>query len=151
MQVCADQFARRLNMIRTSFGTVIVCGLPHGEDLLEAIENAATKADARSGLFILIGALDKAHFGFYSEGGTLKPIDVQRQLEITSCIGSLAEEDGRLVIHAHMTVSDSEGRVYGGHVLKGCRIWIRAELTIFQIEGLKRRYDAATGLHVLQA
>jgi predicted DNA-binding protein with PD1-like motif len=137
-------------MIRTNCKTTIVCGLQHGEDLLEAIENAATKANARSGLFLLIGALDKARFGFYSEGGTFEPIDIERQLDITSCIGSLAEEDGRLVIHAHMTVSDAEGRVYGGHVLKGCRIWMRAELMIFQMEGLKRSYDKTTGLHVLQ-
>jgi hypothetical protein len=150
MQVCAEQFARRLNMIRTSLGTVILCGLRHGEDLLEAIENAAIEAGARSGLFLLIGALDKARFGFYSEEGTFKPFDIERQLDITSCIGSLAEEDGQLVTHAHMTVSDAQGRVYGGHVLKGCRIWMRAELTIFQMEGLKRSYDKTTGLHVLQ-
>lgn len=132
---------------------MVVCGLPHGEDLLAAIEDAATKADARSGVFFLIGALDKARFGFYTEGGTFEPIDIERQLDITSCIGNLADEDGRLVIHAHMTVSDAEGRVYGGHVLTGCRIWIRAELVIFPTEDikLKRSYDTATGLHVLQA
>lgn len=132
---------------------MVVCGLPHGEDLLAAIEDAATKADARSGVFFLIGALDKARFGFYTEGGTFEPIDIERQLDITSCIGNLADEDGRLVIHAHMTVSDAEGRVYGGHVLTGCRIWIRAELMIFPTEDikLKRSYDTATGLHVLQA
>jgi len=139
-------------MLRTNCKTVITCPLHDGEDLLEAIETAATKADVRSGVFFLLGALDKVRFGFYSEGtGTFEPIDIERQVDITSCIGNLADEDGRLVIHAHMTVSDDEGRVYGGHVLKGCRIWMRAELVIFQIEGLKRSYDAATGLHVLQA
>lgn len=140
-------------MIRANCRSLVVCGLPHGEDLLTAIEDAATKADARSGVFLLIGALDKARFGFYSEEGRFEPIDIERQLDITSCIGNLADEDGRLVIHAHMTVSDAEGRVYGGHVLTGCRIWIRAELVIFPIEGvqLKRSYDEASGLHVLQA
>jgi len=140
-------------MIRANCGTMIVCGLAHGEDLLAAIENAATKADARSGVFFLIGALEKARFGFYLEEGRFEPIDIERQLDITSCIGNLAEEDGRLVIHAHMTVSDAEGKVYGGHVLTGCSIWIRAELVIFPTEGvqLKRSYDAALGLHVLQA
>ncbi len=140
-------------MIRANCGSIVVCGLLHGEDLLTAIENAATKADARSGVFFLIGALDKARFGFYSEEGRFEPIDVERQLEITSCIGSLADEDGRLVIHAHMTAADAEGRVYGGHVLTGCRIYVRAELVIFPMEGvkLKRGYDAASGLHILQA
>jgi len=132
---------------------MIICALSHGEDLLAAIEKAATKADVRSGVFILMGALQKARFGFYLEEGRFEPIEIERNLDITSCIGNLAEEDGRLVIHAHMTVSDSEGKVYGGHVLSGCRIWIRAELVIFPTEGvqLKRSYDAALGLHVLQA
>ena len=132
---------------------MIICGLSHGEDLLAAIENAATRAGVRSGVFILIGALKKARFGFYLEEGRFEPIEIERNLDITSCIGNLADEDGRLVIHAHMTVSDSEGKVYGGHVLAGCRIWIRAELVIFPTEGaqLKRSYDAALGLHVLQA
>ena len=139
-------------MLRTDCEDVITCALHDGEDLLEAIEAAATKAEVHSGVFFLLGALDKVRFGFYSEAtGTFEPIDIERQVDITSCIGSLADEDGRLVIHAHMTVSDDEGRVYGGHVLKGCRIWMRAELVIFQIEGLKRSYNAATGLHVLQA
>jgi len=138
-------------MIRANCRTMIVSGLPHGKDLLAAIENAATEAEARSGVFFLIGALDKARFGFYSKEGTYRPIDIERQLEITSCMGSLADENGRLVIHAHMTAADAEGRVYGGHVLEGCRIYVRAELVIFQVEGLKRSYDAATGLHVLQA
>jgi predicted DNA-binding protein with PD1-like motif len=139
-------------MIRGNCEGIVVCKLPHGEDVLEAIENAATKADVRSGVFSLIGALEKARLGFYSEEGRHEPIDIDRQLEITSCMGNLADEDGRLAIHAHMTVADSEGRVYGGHVLTGCRIYIRAELMIFEMEGakLKRKIDETTGLHILQ-
>jgi predicted DNA-binding protein with PD1-like motif len=132
---------------------MVVCRLTHGEDLLAAIETVATKADAHSGVFFLIGSLDKARFGFYSEERRFEPIDIEGQLEITSCIGNLADEDGRLVIHAHMTVADAEGKVYGGHVLTGCRIYPQAELVIFQTEGvkLKRKYDEASGLHILQA
>jgi predicted DNA-binding protein with PD1-like motif len=131
---------------------MVVSALAHGDDLLAAIEKAATQADIRSGVFFLIGALEKARFGFYSEEGRFEPFEIERQLDITSCMGNLADEDGRLVIHAHMTVSDAEGKVHGGHVLEGCRIWIRAELVIFPTEGaqLKRSYDAALGLHVLQ-
>lgn len=140
-------------MIHANCRGILVCGLPHGEDLLAAIETAATKADVHSGVFFLIGALDEARFGFYSEEGRFEPIDIRRRLEITSCIGNLADEDGRLVIHAHVTVADAEGRVYGGHVLTGCRIYTRAELMIFETEGvmLKRKYDEASGLHILQA
>jgi len=130
----------------------VVCELPHGEDLLGAIENAAIKTGVRSGVFSLIGALENARFGFYGEEGGYEPIEIQRHLEITSCMGNMADEDGRLAIHAHMTVADSEGRVYGGHLLAGSKIYMRAELMIFEIEGaqLRRKVDKATGLHVLQ-
>jgi predicted DNA-binding protein with PD1-like motif len=65
----------------------------------------------------------------------------------------VADENGRIVVHAHMTVVDSDGKAHGGHVLTGCRIYIQAELMILQMEGseLKRKVDEATGLHVLQA
>jgi len=132
---------------------MVVCRLTHGEDLLAAIETVATKADAHSGVFFLIGALDKACLAFYSEERRFEPINIEGKLEITSCIGNLADEDGRLVIHAHMTVADGEGKVYGGHVLTGCRIYTQAELMIFQTGGvkLKRKYEEASRLHILQA
>lgn len=131
---------------------MLVCRLSHGDDLLTAIESASSKAGVRSGVFVLIGALDRARVGFYV-GKDFKPIEINRQVEIASCIGNLADEDGRLVVHAHVTVADSEGKVYGGHALTGCRIHIQAELMIFQLEGaeLKRKFDEALGLHILQA
>ena len=131
---------------------ILVYRLSHGDDLLTAIEGAASEAGVRSGVFILVGELDRARVGFY-DGKDFKPIEINRRVEISSCMGNLANEDGRLVVHAHVTVADSEGKVYGGHVLTGCRICIQAELMIFQLEGaeLKRKLDETLGLYVLQA
>lgn len=140
-------------MIQANCRNVIVHRLRHGEDLLGSIENVANEAHVDSGIFLVIGALDKARLGFYTGEGGFRPTDIERQLEITSCIGNLADEDGRIAVHAHMTAVDSDGRVYGGHVLTGCRIYIQAELMIFQLEGtkLKRKIDKETALRVLQA
>jgi len=140
-------------MIEASCRSMVVNRLRHGEDLLAAIEAAANEAHVRSGVFLLIGALDKARLGFYIGEGRFRPIEIDRQLEITSCIGNLADEDGRTVVHAHITVVDDEGRAFGGHLLTGCRIYVQAELMIFQMEEgmMKRTVDRASGLHILQA
>jgi len=140
-------------MIRATCTDVIVRRLQHGEDLLIAVENVAKEANVHSGVFLLIGALDKASLGFYAGGGRFRPFNIERELEIASCIGNVADEDARIVVHAHMTVVDSDGKTHGGHVLTGCRIYIQAELMIFEMKGteLKRKIDEASGLHVLQA
>ena len=55
------------------------------------------------------------------------------------------------MVHAHITVCDSEGRAFGGHVLEGCVVSPTAELALLELSGarLVRRLDAATGLKLL--
>lgn len=46
-------------MMGANCRSVVVCGLSGGEDLLAAIEDVATKADARWGVSCLVGSLDR--------------------------------------------------------------------------------------------
>ena len=123
-----------------------------GADLLAAIREAAEAAGVRSGLLACIGALRKARLGFYLGEGRYKTIELEGPLEIASCLGNLSEgPEGELVVHAHITVCDSEGRAFGGHVLEGCVVSPTAELALLELSGarLVRRLDAATGLKLL--
>ncbi|MCS7385637.1 MAG: DUF296 domain-containing protein [archaeon GB-1867-005] len=131
-------------------GRFIVARLPKDGDLMEEILKVAKELDISGGCLMIIGALSKAVFGIYT-GKEYKKIELQGPLEILSCIGNIAEADGEKVVHAHITVSDSQGRAFGGHLLKGCIIHPTAELVIIEGENLKlkRKLDPETGLKLL--
>lgn len=139
-------------MILTSGQEVIVSRFRDGHDLLEAIEATAYEAKVDSGLFWLIGALRKATLGFYTGKGRFKPTKISRILEITSCIGNIAHDGDKTIVHGHLTVTDSHGRAFGGHLLKGCEIYTNGELMILKVEEgkLRRKFDQASGLRLLQ-
>lgn len=133
------------------FGRIVFARLPEGDDLLEAVEKAAEQANIRSGLFFLIGTLKKANMGFYLEG-EYQPITIAHPLEIISCVGSIAvNQKKKIMVHAHITVSNGEGKAFGGHVLKGCVIAATGELSIIEATGieLKRKLDRKKRLHFL--
>jgi len=133
-------------------GRLLFFRVREGADLLAAIKEAAEGAGVHSGLLACIGALRKARLGFYLGEGRYKTIELDGALEIASCLGNLSEgPEGELVVHAHITVCDSEGRAFGGHVLEGCVVSPTAELALLELSGarLVRRLDAATGLKLL--
>lgn len=55
-------------------------------------------------------------------------------------------------LHLHMTISDSKGKVKGGHVRPGCRVRTTAELVLGIIPDIsfERTYDEATGYKELK-
>jgi Predicted DNA-binding protein with PD1-like DNA-binding motif len=69
-------------------------------------------------------------------------------LEIVSLTGTLSSEG----VHMHISVSDDEGRVWGGHLLDGCTIHTTAEIVLVELVELefKREMDATTGYKELQ-
>lgn len=68
--------------------------------------------------------------------------------EILSLQGSLSKNG----LHLHMSVSDSKGHVYGGHVMPGCLIKTTAEILILRCENFEflREVDSATGYQELK-
>lgn len=65
------------------------------------------------------------------------------RFEIVSLVGTLSKYGS----HYHISIADSTGRTYGGHLLKGCSIYTTAEIVIGVLTNLsfKREYDSATG------
>ena len=66
--------------------------------------------------------------------------------EIVSAEGTISI-DG---IHVHISISDAEGSVYGGHLLNGCKIYTTVELSIIE-SGImfNRTFDPKTGFKEL--
>ena len=113
------------------------------------IKTAAQEHDITSAMFYLIGAVKKAVFGFYKDG-EYQPIIINENLEILSCLGNISKKDEDIIVHAHATFGNSEGKVFGGHLLEGSIIDPTGELFILQLQDeLRRKFDPATKLSLL--
>ncbi|HEX68906.1 MAG TPA: DNA-binding protein [Candidatus Bathyarchaeota archaeon] len=132
-------------------GRIVFSRIFEDEDLLEGIKKRVKKLKAKAGLLFLIGSLKEACLGFY-EKGKYKRVEVKKPLEIASCMGNISvKENGELVIHAHMVVSDKSGNAYGGHLLKGCKVAATAELMLIEVPevDLKRKFEDKYRLYLL--
>jgi predicted DNA-binding protein with PD1-like motif len=65
------------------------------------------------------------------------------KFEILSLQGTLSPDGA----HLHISVADSDGRVWGGHLLDGCEIYTTAEILIARLENYEfhREKDFTTG------
>jgi predicted DNA-binding protein with PD1-like motif len=95
-----------------------------GQDLRASLE-AVLSEHAIGAAFVLqgIGSLSVAQLRF---AGVEQPTELRGDLEILSLAGSLAPDGA----HLHMSISDSQGRVLGGHVAAGCIVRTTAEVLV---------------------
>ena len=120
-----------------------------GESLKEEIVKAAQKHNIGAGaLLSIVGGLENAVLRM--AGATPDKQDVKDfngPFEIVSGTGTISR-DG---CHIHMSVSDQEGKVIGGHLKDGCRVHLTAEIVVgvFEDVSYKRVHDQETGFKEL--
>ncbi len=114
----------------------------HPGDDLRASVVAALLASGHQAGFVLqgIGSLSVAQLRY---AGQPAASVLRGDLEILTLAGSLSADGA----HLHMSVSDAQGRVYGGHVGAGCIVRTTAELLLALLPGQRftREHDARTG------
>jgi hypothetical protein len=126
----------------------IVGQLPYGSDLLDGLMELVGKQNIRLGRIQGIGATTHAIFAYYDQQTkTYNPIECRGGMEILSLSGNVSMRDGKPFVHAHILLSDAEGKVFGGHLMKGTTLFA-CEVTIDEFEGetLERGKDERTGL-----
>lgn len=122
--------------------------LDHDSDLFDSLQKIAEEKNIATGIIQVIGAAKKVSMAFYNEPDRkYYPVSVEKNVEIASCTGNISQKDGKPMIHVHISVSDSEGNTYSGHLTPGTVIFA-GEFTIIENEGplLNREYDDVTGL-----
>jgi predicted DNA-binding protein with PD1-like motif len=122
--------------------------LKSGQFLKEEIE-AKTKGVRAGVLLSVVGALQNANLrmaGSTPENQKIK--NFEGPLEIVSGTGTISH-DG---CHLHISVSDSEGRVFGGHLKDNCKVGVTAEIVIgiFDDTVFNRTLDQNTGFPELE-
>jgi predicted DNA-binding protein with PD1-like motif len=120
---------------------VVVRRLAPGGDLLEELTKLARAEGVELGALSGIGALRKAAVGIFDVGKKEYLVNkFDGEMEICALTGNVSLKEGEPFVHAHLALSDRQGRAFGGHVMPGCEIFV-AEVILWEFEGarLERR------------
>jgi predicted DNA-binding protein with PD1-like motif len=142
----------------SSSRAVIVRVLP-GLDVIEGITEVCERLGITSGAITsCIGSLQRASLMIAVPldnkvgAGYSEPITLEGPLELLSGQGTIGqEEEGEITIHMHGVMSDKEGHVHGGHLVKGENpVLITCEVMVSQIEGIRiaKGYDQEVDMHL---
>ena len=115
--------------------------LSPGDDLRAALSDAVAAQGAEAAFVVAgIGSLREARLRF---AGRDAPQHTVGDLEILTLSGTL----GAGGAHLHASLSDADGRVFGGHVAPGCIVRTTAEILLAVLDDVRfaREPDAATG------
>ena len=94
--------------------------LERGADLIASLTNIAISKGIMIGMIRGIGALSKAKLLSYDfEAKKYREIIFNKEMEILNFSGNITVKDDLPFIHAHVTLADSKGRAFGGHIATG--------------------------------
>lgn len=120
---------------------VVMRRLVPGGDLLEELNKLIKFEGIDLGALSGIGALKKAAVGIFDVEKREYIINkFDEEMEICALTGNVSLREGGPFVHAHLSLSDRQGRGFGGHVMPGCEIFV-AEVVLWELEGarLERR------------
>ena len=131
-------------------GRIFIGRLGFKSDVLLSLTEICKKENIKLGVFSVIGAVTSVNLGYYNQNEKryIDCINLNKKLEISSCMGNISlNNELEIFVHAHITLSDHQGKCYGGHLMPGSSIFA-AEYYIKEIVGAEyvRKYDAETGL-----
>ncbi len=123
-----------------------------GDDVVAQLIEYCESNNINSAWFQGLGAGSDIEFSYYD---FKKKEYVKKQLhedfEINNVTGNIAQLDGKLVTHCHISISNQEYQGMGGHVFN---LTISGTLELFLTKlpiELKREFDEETGLNLLKS
>ncbi len=130
-------------------GRCLIARLDHGIDIVSQIADLAKREKISAGQIVAIGALMQAEIAYYDQAShEYHKISITEPVELAACSGNISIRDDEPFVHAHASLADSAGSVWGGHLISG-KVFA-AELYIQEILGepLVRKFDPITGLYL---
>lgn len=129
---------------------VITGRLETSDDLLDALDKVCSKHAIDNGTLQGLGALKSANLAFYNQQTHVyEAYAFDQPMELLNLTGNISSKDGKRFLHLHVTLSDQQGRAFGGHVNPGCIVFA-CEFSIQKLGGKpwERKPHAETGLHL---
>lgn len=138
-------------MKQTKVSRAVVERFNTGDDVLDRLNGLVRQLQVFAGSFTAIGAVERATVGYFIGDGKYIQISLEGPLEVVSCVGNVSSKEGVPFVHAHITLSDREGRAYGGHLMPGCRVGATFEVALHAYDDIemRRTLDPATKLFLL--
>jgi predicted DNA-binding protein with PD1-like motif len=129
-------------------GRAFVGRLATGSDLVEELEAFCQERGITAAWVSVLGAVSSASFAYYeqSEQRYLE-LSSDSHHEMTSFVGNISLRDGKPFLHAHASFANRSGATVGGHLLRGCTVFV-GEVTIREMSDVElvRTPDEVTGL-----
>ena len=125
--------------------------LTPGQDLKKSLLSYAKGAKLEAGCVVTcVGSLSKVSLRLANadgKRGSNETVSLEERFEIVSLAGTVSRHG----CHLHMSLSDYQGNVVGGHVLDGCVVYTTAEMVLGECVGhvFTRERDDETGFHEL--
>lgn len=115
------------------------------QDIKKKLQKFTKEKEIKAGFIITcVGCVNRVTIRTADE--TIR--DFEKKYEIVSLVGTLSE-DG---VHLHISLSDKDGNVIGGHIKDGCMVYTTAEIVIGEFEDIEfsREFDKNTGFKELK-
>lgn len=119
-----------------------------GEKFVEVFGKWLEDQEIKGGFFVGLGAMDQvevAHYDVAEKKYNSKKFD--QALEVTNVTGNIAIFEDKPLIHAHVSLSDQQMKMVGGHLVEG-RISGTLEIYLTQLPRLEKQMEEETGLKV---
>lgn len=123
---------------------------PFGSDLLKELEDFVKAKGVNLAWLSGLGAVSRATIRYYDQPSQeWKDLEFDRRLEVAGMLGNVSLLNGEPIVHAHIILSDEQGRCYGGH-LGGNTLVFNMEVLLTTLSGpaVTRKMDTQTGLTI---
>ena len=128
--------------------TRIFLTLAKGDFINQTFEVFAEKKGVGCAWLNGIGALENPEIGYYSiKDKKYHRKQFKGEFELTSLIGDITMKDGKPFAHTHITFSDTDYQVYGGHLFDA-KITATGEIVLSLTDSkIDREYNKNIGIH----
>ena len=126
----------------------IFVSLQTGDLINESIRKIAVEENISNAWINGIGAIDNVEVGYMDvENKKYKKRNFDEHYELLSLIGNITYRDGVPFVHTHVTFSDTEYNVFGGHLFDA-KITATGEIVLSLADSkINREYNENIGIH----
>ena len=133
------------------FDNTYVIRMERGEEIVEQVRRFAVQEGVKLASVQALGAVDDFEIGVYDvPEKRYHTRRLQGPYEIVSLVGTINTMNGEAYVHLHLSAGDAEGRVFGGHLLRGV-ISATVEMVVTLIPGtVDRQHDETLGINLFK-
>jgi len=133
------------------FGNRYILRLDKGEEIVESLKQFCKEHQIKLGSISGIGATNQAEIAFFAASTKqFHKKEIHADMEIAPLIGNITTQNGKVYLHLHVNLGDSEHKSYSGH-LNTAIVSTTFEAIIEVIDGeVDREYSEEIGLNLIK-